>query len=78
MDAVTQPYVEKVQTTTKPYTDAAATKARELMDKIEVSPAHLLAPLAVIALGELIARAQGTPRGGTHHLRRITQRQTDN
>jgi hypothetical protein len=37
MDAVTQPYVEKVQTTTKPYTDAATSKARELMDKIEVN-----------------------------------------
>lgn len=46
MDAVTQPYVEKVQTTAKPYTDAATTKARELMEKIDVGYLFLLLSLS--------------------------------
>ena len=47
MDAVTQPYVEKVQTTAKPYTDAATTKARELMEKIDVGHFFLLRLLSL-------------------------------
>jgi hypothetical protein len=36
MDATAKPYLEKVQATTKPYTDAAAAKAKEVIEKIEV------------------------------------------
>ena len=36
MDATARPYVEKITGTTRPYTDAAAAKAKELIDKVEV------------------------------------------
>lgn len=36
VDQTARPYVEKVTSTTRPYTDAAFGKAQELVEKMEV------------------------------------------
>ena len=44
MDETTRPYIEKAAATVQPYSDAATAKAKELMDRIEVSSFSLDGP----------------------------------